>query len=80
MGPSFLDLDDHNNNKIQMRFFRQYGSIILRPGSLQQKINEIFFSDKMGPSLQGKVCLVTGAARGIGRGELLFNIIEVSGI
>ena len=34
----------------------------------------------MGPSLQGKVCLVTGAARGIGRGELLFNIIEVSGI
>ena len=23
----------------------------------------------MGPSLQGKVCLVTGAARGIGRGE-----------
>ena len=79
MGPSFLDLDDHNN-EILMRFFRQYGSIILRPGSLQQKINEIFFSDKMGPSLQGKVCLVTGAARGIGRGELLFNIIEVSGI
>ena len=34
----------------------------------------------MGPSLQGKVCLVTGAARGIGRGELLlFNGYRVSG-
>ena len=45
----------------------------------QEDIHEIFFSDSMGPSLQGKVCLVTGAARGIGRGEILFNEIEVSG-
>ena len=39
------------------------------PRSEQQNVNEIFFSEKMGPSLQGKVCLVTGAARGIGRGK-----------
>ena len=48
--------------------------------SFQQSIrtwvfNKYGFSENMGPSLQGKVCLVTGAARGIGRGwELRFLI------
>ena len=35
----------------------------------------------MGPSLQGKVCLVTGAARGIGRGEMIFIAgVSASGV
>ena len=48
--------------------------------SFQQSIrtwvfNKYGFPENMGPSLQGKVCLVTGAARGIGRGwELRFLI------
>ena len=55
--------------------------LIVLKWSFQQSIrtwvfNKYGFPENMGPSLQGKVCLVTGAARGIGRGWELRLLIS----